>query len=80
MTQGDDRILETLESSGLALSPAVIAYNTDYSRNYINKRVRKLRESDLIERPDDGYYRITGLGRDYLAGELEKAELEDNGG
>lgn len=76
MTQGDDRILETLESSGLALSPAVIAYNTDYSRNYINKRIRKLREKELVERPDEGYYQITDLGRSYLAGELEKDQID----
>nr|WP_226006624.1 MarR family transcriptional regulator [Natrinema salinisoli] len=77
MTQGDDRILETLEYSGLALSPSVIAYNTDYSRNYVNKRIRKLRESSLVDRPDEGYYRITDRGRAYLEGELSAEDLEE---
>ena len=76
MTQGDDRILETLESSGLTLSPAVIAHNTDYSGNYINKRVRKLNNHDLVERVDEGMYRITDCGRAYLTGEIDADDLE----
>ncbi len=77
MTQGDDRILETLESSGLILSPAVIAKNTDYTRNYVNKRMRKLREEDLVERVEDGYYRISDRGQAYLRGELDADDFED---
>lgn len=76
MTQGDDRILETLETSGLILSPRVLSANTDYTRNYINKRLRKLRENDLVERVDEGLYRITDRGRAYLAGELDAENLE----
>ena len=76
MTQGDDRILETLESSGLVLSPRVIAENTDYTRNYINKRMRKLRENGLVDRVDDGLYRISDKGSAYLAGELDADDLE----
>ena len=76
MTQGDDRILETLESSGIVLSPAVLAYNTDYTRNYVNKRLRKLRNNDLVERVDSGYYVITDRGRAYLAGDLDNEDLE----
>lgn len=76
MTQGDDRILELLEDSGLILSPAVIAKNTDYTRNYINKRVRKLEPRGLVESTDGGYYQITELGRRYLYGEVDADELE----
>ncbi|AVP39969.1 transcriptional regulator [Halorubrum pleomorphic virus 9] len=76
MTQGDDRILETLESSGIVLSPAVLAYNTDYTRNYVNKRLRKLRHKDLVVRVDSGYYEITDRGRAYLAGNLNSEDLE----
>ena len=77
MTQGDDRILETLESSGIVLSPAVIAYNTEYTRNYVNKRIRKLRDASLVERVDEGYYRITDRGRAYLSGSLDADDLEE---
>lgn len=76
MTQGDDRILETLADSDLVLSPAVIAINTEYTRNYVNKRVAVLHENGLIERVQDGYYQITEKGRGYLAGELDASELE----
>ncbi|MCL9818383.1 MarR family transcriptional regulator (plasmid) [Natronocalculus amylovorans] len=78
MTQGDDRILETLESSGLVLSPSVIAYNTDYTRNYINKRMRKLLNKGLVERHTEGLYSITDKGRAYLKGEIDASELEDS--
>lgn len=78
MTQGDDRILETLAESNLILSPAVIAINTDYTRNYINKRMGTLRENDLVERIDGGYYRISDKGRAYLAGNLGADDLEQN--
>jgi len=77
MTQGDDRILETLESSGIVLSPAVIAYNTEYTRNYVNKRIRKLRDASLVERVDEGYYAITDRGRAYLSGDLDADDLEE---
>jgi len=76
MTQGDDRILETLESSGLVLSPRVLSENTDYTRNYINKRLKKLRENGLVDRVDDGLYRITDRGRAYLDGDLDAEDLE----
>lgn len=76
MTQGDDRILETLQSSGIILSPAVLAYNTDYTRNYVNKRLRILRDNGLVDRVDSGYYRITDRGCAYLSGELDADDLE----
>jgi predicted transcriptional regulator len=76
MTQGDDRILETLADSGLILSPAVIAVNTEYSRNYVNKRMAVLLENGLVDRVKDGYYEITEKGRKYLAGDLDARDLE----
>lgn len=76
MTQADDRILETLESSDLTLTPRVLAENTDYSRNYINKRMKELRESGLVVRVGDGFYEISDRGRAYLAGELNAEDLE----
>lgn len=78
MTQGDDRILETLADSNLILSPAVIAINVDYTRNYVNKRIAILRDNGLVERVEDGYYQITDNGRQYLAGELDAEALEND--
>ncbi|WP_323172980.1 MarR family transcriptional regulator [Natrialba sp. PRR66] len=71
MTQADDRILETLSDSGLILSPRVLAVNTDYSRHYLSTQLGKLRDAELVDRVDEGLYRITDHGRAYLAGELD---------
>ncbi len=76
MNQTDDRILDLLDESGLILSPAVMAKNLDYSRNWISRRTGKLVEEGLVEAVDDGYYRITDRGRAYLAGEIDADELE----
>lgn len=77
MTQADDRILETLEESDMVLSPRVLGANMDYSRNYINQRMKHLREAELVNRVDEGLYKITDRGREYLHGELEADVLED---
>ena len=76
MTQGDDRILETLAESEMILSPSVIAINTEYTRNYVNKRMAVLLENGLIIKVQDGYYEITEQGRAYLTGDLNAEELE----
>lgn len=76
MTQADNRILEILEESGLTLSPKVLAYNADYTRNYMTNRLAELREAGLVERVDEGLYQITDRGRQYLAGEISADELE----
>ncbi|PSP76166.1 MarR family transcriptional regulator [Halobacteriales archaeon QS_1_68_20] len=79
MTKADDYILELLADSDLVLSPAVVAYNIDYTRNYVTGRLSTLTEAGLVERPDSGMYRITETGRAYLAGELDASELEEYG-
>jgi len=76
MTQADDRILETLEDSGLTLSPRILAENTDYSRHYVSRRIKKLKEAELVEKVGDGLYRITDRGRDYLSGDLDADDLQ----
>lgn len=75
MTQGDDRILETLASSGLTLSPRIISFNTEYSRNYVSKRLSKLCEAGLTVRIDEGLYEIAELGALYLKGEVDPEDL-----
>ncbi|MFC7214577.1 MarR family transcriptional regulator [Saliphagus sp. GCM10025334] len=76
MTQADDRILETLDDSGLVLSPKILSVNTDYSRHYLSTRLAELLESGLVNRVDDGLYEITDLGHAYLEGDLEADDLE----
>ncbi|RQG92351.1 transcriptional regulator [Natrarchaeobius chitinivorans] len=73
----DDRILETLDSSGLILSPAVLAINIDKSRDEVNRRLSVLVDYGVVRRVKRGYYEITDLGEQYLEGELDASELEE---
>ncbi|MYL69174.1 winged helix-turn-helix domain-containing protein [Halorubrum distributum] len=75
MNQTDDRVLELLAESDLILTPAVIAKNLEYTRNWVSRRIGKLEDADLVEPVDSGYYRITDRGRAYLSGEIDADEL-----
>lgn len=66
MVPMDDRILELLEETEIVLTPALIAYNSDYSREAVNRRLLALRERGFVERLEHGKYRITSKGRRYL--------------
>lgn len=68
----DDAILEILYSSGLVLTPAVISYNIDYSREEVNRRLRKLETEGLVERVERGKYRVTESGEQYLKGPFDQ--------
>ncbi|WP_255193977.1 winged helix-turn-helix domain-containing protein [Natronobeatus ordinarius] len=72
----DDRILESLESSGMILSPSVIAKNIDKSRHEVNRRLSVLVDYGLVTRVERGYYEIADLGAQYLAGDLDASDLE----
>lgn len=76
MNQCDNRVLELLKDTEIRLTPFVVAENIDYDRQYVNRRMRILATNDLIENTGDGLYRITDLGRHYLADDLEKDDLE----
>ncbi|MDB2283052.1 winged helix-turn-helix domain-containing protein [Halorubrum ezzemoulense] len=83
MTPVDRDILERLENGDeneLVLTPALIAANTDWGHQTIREHVSKLREYGLVEycEKERGIYRLSDLGREYLAGELDTEELEDN--
>lgn len=75
MTQCDNRILEFFDENDIVATPFVVASNIDYTRQYVNQRVRILAANELLENTGDGLYRITDLGRQYLAGKLDKADL-----
>ena len=83
MTRADDTILEFLLNDGnesLNASPTFVEANVDYKISHIRNRMRKLYEAGLIEYYDEdrGLYRITDLGRDYLSGDLDASDLEDD--
>jgi len=70
MVPMDDEILELFHSAHLVLTPAIIAYNIDRSREEVNRRLSELETRQLVERVERGKYRITQLGERYLQGTL----------
>lgn len=67
----DDAVLGLFHSSELVLTPAIIAYNIDYSREEVNRRLTRLEEAGLVERVERGKYRLTELGERYLRGGVD---------
>lgn len=70
MVPMDDEILELFHSAHLVLTPAIIAYNIDRSREEVNRRLSALEGHGLVERVERGKYRITPYGEQYLHGEF----------
>lgn len=68
MVPMDDEILELFHSAHLVLTPSIIAYNIDRSREEVNRRLTELTEHDLVDRVGRGKYRITEFGEQYLRG------------
>lgn len=79
MVPMDDDILELFHSVHLVLTPAIIAYNIDRSREEVNRRLTELEEHGLVEREERGKYRITQLGEQYLQGELATDREQSQG-
>lgn len=69
----DETILQILVVSDLILTPAVVAYNIDYSRDEVNRRLRRLEEDGFVERVERGKYRVTDLGKRYLVRKRESS-------
>lgn len=78
MTKADDAILELLREAGIAANPATIAFNIDYDNRYVSQRCRVLAEHGLVERVHEtkAMYKVTDLGERYLAGAVEKEDLD----
>ena len=72
----DDEILELLAESELTLSPSIIAFNLDRSREGVADRISVLTDYGLVEKVERGKYRITEEGNQYLRGELDADRLE----
>lgn len=64
----DDAILTLFHSTDLVLTPSIIAYNIEYSRDEVNRRLVELEKRGFVTKVERGKYRITALGRQYLDG------------
>lgn len=77
MNPVDDLILEYLEEEGQH-SPKILAENLKKHPNYIGARCRLLRDHGLLRNLGRGLYQITEEGKQYLDGDLDAADLEDD--
>lgn len=64
----DDAILRLFRSADLVLTPSIIAFNIDYSRDEVNRRLVELERRGFLRKVERGKYQLTALGRQYLAG------------
>ena len=82
MTKSDPAILELFNESGIAMPPAVVSYNIQgVSHPTVKRRLPVLTDHGMLEKVQEkrGYYAITDKGRAYLAGDIDKSELESDG-
>ena len=75
MVLADDRILEYIRQNGSG-APTEMAESgyVRYSRQYISRRMQKLREHGLLNHLGNGVHIITERGEQYLDGEIDTAE------
>lgn len=68
----DDRILEFCNEYG-PVSPTTFLEKSklEYSRPYINNRMRMLQDAGFLLMLGNGVYDISELGQNYLLGEIE---------
>lgn len=67
----DDAILSLFHGTDLVLTPSIIAYNIDYSRDEVNRRLVKLEQRGFVEKVERGKYRITAFGKQYIEGSIQ---------
>lgn len=75
MTPMDDLLLETLESSDMVLSPSIISFNLDLSREAVNRRLQTLASHGLVNKIERGKYEISDEGSEYLAGDFDASDV-----
>ena len=86
MSGPDDTILEFFEEKDLATTPKTVHHNLvdrygllNISYGHLKRRMRALEAHGLLEKVDEirGGYQLTEKGEKYLAGELDKDDLEE---
>ncbi|WP_202935171.1 winged-helix domain-containing protein [Halorussus amylolyticus] len=85
MTGNDDTILEYLHEKDMALPPGTLHFNLEregFEVGYstIRRRLKLLESAGLIqnEAEEGSYYGLTEKGRQYLSGDLDASELEQD--
>ncbi|WMT07481.1 MarR family transcriptional regulator [Natrinema thermotolerans] len=78
MAPVDYEIMLFFDEHPIQVSPKVLAANIEYDRQYVSKRCGRLVDAGLLASVDTGLYQLTDTGHDYLEGELDASELEDD--
>lgn len=77
MSPIDYEILLFFEEHDIIVSPKVLALNIDYDRQYTSKRCRELTDKGILAQSGSGIYELSEKGREFLAGDLDAEELEN---
>lgn len=72
----DYEIFIFYEKHDIAITAKSLAANIDYSREYVNRRMRVLEDVGLLDN-ENGIYELTELGRRYLAGNVGRDEMPE---
>lgn len=63
------------DGSPSEFTPKVVSRNTSFKRKHCGERLRVLSEKGLVDKIDRGVYRITELGEQFVADELDVDDL-----
>lgn len=78
MRRADHAILEWLDRTNIVATPAVIARNINYHPNYVGERLAELVDHDLAIREEEGWYRISPRGKEFIRGETILEEIQES--
>ena len=77
MTLWDDRIMEIIRDKGPSSASELVKHPYIHvTKSTISRRLNKLADNGLLNRLPNGVYSLTEKGEQYLDGELNVAELE----
>lgn len=74
----DYEILLFFEDHDIYIGAKALARNIEYSRQYVSKRLNALADAGMLDR-DGGLFTLNDRGREFLAGDLDTAEIESRG-
>lgn len=74
-------VLNIYYESGIlsTLSVGTFTDNLPYTREHISRELSKLESHGLLIEVSEGKYRLSDVGRAYLAGDLDASELSEEG-
>ena len=80
MNVATDPVLEFLDDHDIAVPIAVLDNELEPGYRTIKRALEDLEDREFVKRDENytSYFHITDKGRQYLAGDLDANELEDN--